>query len=107
MDSGWGKLKRFISERFFVHKVDPKYTSLKCSSCDHVSNDNKKTQSKFKRMSYDLDMNADYNVSLNILALGRETIKTDVREYSVPLINGIYSLNLLNNTWCSSGHSCM
>ena len=72
-DSRWGKLERFIEERSVVYKVDPKGTSQKCSSCGYKSEENRKTQSKFRCM---LEMNADFNASLNIVALGMGTLKT-------------------------------
>ena len=105
-DSGWYKLEKFIGERAVVHKVDPKYTSQKCSECGHVSKDNRKTQSKFKCMSCNLEMNADFNASLNILASGMGTIKTGRGEYSVPLVNGTYSMRRQSNT-SVFGHSGM
>ena len=105
-DSGWYKLEKFIGERSVVHKVDPKYTSQRCSGCGYVSKDNRKTQSKFKCMSCNLEMNADFNASINILASGMETIKTGRREYSVPLIRGSYSLRRKSNT-SVFGHSGM
>ena len=117
-DSGWYKLEKFIGERAVVHKVDPKYTSKKCSECGHVSKDNRKTQSKFKCMSCNLEMNADWNAALNILASGIGTIKTGRGEYSVPLVkggilkdfrpSGTYSMRRQSNTESSLiGHSCM
>ena len=105
-DSGWYKLEKFIGERAVVHKVDPKYTSQRCSECGHVSKDNRKTQSEFKCMSCNLEMNADFNASLNILASGIGTIKTGRGEYSVPLVNGTYSMRRQSNT-SVFGHSGM
>ena len=97
-DIGWYKLGKFMGERAVVHKVDPKYTSQKCSECGQVSKDNRKTQSKFKCMSCNLEMNADINASINILASGMETIKTMRGEYSVPLVNETYSMRRQSNT---------
>lgn len=39
-------------------------------------------------MSCELEMNADFNASLNLLASGMETIKTGRGAYHVPLIRG-------------------
>ena len=47
-DSGWYKLEQFLREKTVVHKVDPKYTSQKCSACGYISKANRKTQSRFK-----------------------------------------------------------
>ena len=105
-DSRWGKLDQFLKERAVVHKVDLKYTSQKCSECGHVSKDNRKTQYKSRCMSCNLEMNADFNASLNILASGMGTIKTGRGEYSVPLVNGTYSMIRQSNT-SVFGHSGM
>ena len=58
-------------------------------------------------MSCELEMNADYNASINILTSGMGTIKTGRGEYSVPLINsGTYSMRRQSNT-SVFGHSGM
>jgi putative transposase len=50
-----------------VIEVDPKFTSQKCSSCGHISKENRKSQSKFRCIKCDFKLNADLNASLNIL----------------------------------------
>ena len=59
-------------------------------------------------MSCELELNADFNASLNILASGMGTIKTGRREYNVPIIRDVYSLKCQNNTKSiHHGHSGM
>lgn len=52
-----------------VQKVNPQYTSQKCSKCGHVSADNRKDQAHFKCVSCGFEMNADLNAARNIAAL--------------------------------------
>ena len=50
-----------------VIEVDPKFTSQKCSCCGYISKENRKSQSKFKCIQCQFELNADLNASLNIL----------------------------------------
>ncbi len=50
-----------------VIEVDPKFTSQKCSCCGHISKENRKSQSKFKCIQCQFELNADLNASINIL----------------------------------------
>ena len=50
-----------------VIEVDPKFTSQKCSCCGHISKENRKSQSKFKCVQCQFELNADLNASINIL----------------------------------------
>lgn len=52
-----------------VQKINPQYTSQKCSKCGHVSADNRKDQAHFKCVSCGFEMNADLNAARNIAAL--------------------------------------
>jgi IS605 OrfB family transposase len=49
-----------------VKKINPKNTSRTCSSCGHVSEKNRMDQEHFKCEHCGLEMNADYNASINI-----------------------------------------
>jgi len=53
-----------------VIKIDPKYTSQKCSKCGHISKQNRQSQSKFVCTSCGFSTNADYNASINIAGAG-------------------------------------
>ena len=46
--------------------VDPAYTSQECSNCGYISRDNRKSQSDFLCKLCGLEINADYNASINI-----------------------------------------
>jgi len=48
-------------------KVDPRFTSQKCSSCGHISNENRLKQAQFICKNCGNRLNADYNASVNIL----------------------------------------
>ena len=49
-----------------VVKINPQYTSQRCSKCGCISKDNRKTQSNFECISCGFKTNADYNASQNI-----------------------------------------
>lgn len=51
-------------------KVDPKYTSQECSNCNHISKNNRKSQSKFECESCGHTANADYDAAQVILGRG-------------------------------------
>jgi putative transposase len=49
-----------------LEQVDPKNTSKMCNNCGHISNDNRKTQDKFKCVKCGNEDNADFNAAKNI-----------------------------------------
>lgn len=49
-----------------VVKIDPKYTSQRCSKCGNIDKENRKTQSHFCCTKCGFTTNADYNASQNI-----------------------------------------
>ena len=70
-ESSWGRFNRYCDYKFKkVLKVDPKYTSQRCSVCGYTCKDNRKTQNTFKCMACGHADHADYNASANILASG-------------------------------------
>ena len=66
--------KSKMYDKNFV-KVNPKYTSQKCTSCGHIAKENRSSQSKFKCVNCGYTDNADSNASKNILGLGRALIR--------------------------------
>lgn len=54
-----------------LEKVNPAYTSQKCSVCEYTSKKNRKTQSCFDCQSCGHKENADLNAAKNILGSGR------------------------------------
>jgi len=55
-------------------KVNPAYTSQRCSRCGHTSESNRRTQSHFKCESCSFATHADENAAKNILASGTEAL---------------------------------
>ena len=49
-----------------VIKINPEYTSQRCSKCGFIHKDNRPTQSKFECLQCGFKENADYNASQNI-----------------------------------------
>lgn len=49
-----------------VIKINPKYTSQRCSKCGFIDKENRKTQATFECLKCGFKTNADYNASQNI-----------------------------------------
>lgn len=49
-----------------VIKVNPYFTSQRCSKCGFIHEDNRKTQSEFKCLKCGFEANADYNAAKNL-----------------------------------------
>lgn len=49
-----------------VRKIDPSYTSQRCSCCGYTDKENRKTQKEFKCLKCGYSVNADYNAARNI-----------------------------------------
>jgi IS605 OrfB family transposase len=69
----WGfyQLEQFLIYKAEAHvckviRVDPRYTSQKCSKCGQVIKANRKNQSQFKCLYCNYALNADLNASFNI-----------------------------------------
>jgi len=57
-----------------VIKINPKYTSQRCSKCGHIHKDNRENQSSFKCKECGFNTNADYNAARNIATKNIEKI---------------------------------
>lgn len=57
-----------------VVKINPEYTSQRCSWCGHISTENRKTQADFECKCCKKSANADWNAARNIATLGIEEI---------------------------------
>lgn len=57
-----------------VIKINPKYTSQRCSRCGNIDSNNRKTQEKFICTKCGYKVNADYNASQNIAIKGIDAI---------------------------------
>lgn len=75
LQQGWGiffdMLKYKIESRGGqLIKVNPAFTSQTCNKCNHISKENRLTQSKFKCSKCGHTDNADINAAKNILSAG-------------------------------------
>lgn len=76
LDQGWYEFRRQLEYKTYwrggrLIEVAPHYTSQECSSCHHVSAQNRQTQEKFACCKCHFEDNADINAAKNILAAGR------------------------------------
>jgi len=72
LQQSWGKFFELLEYKLRRNggqlvRVDPKYTSQKCSCCGHISKENRQSQAKFECVECGSQKNADHNASINIL----------------------------------------
>ena len=72
LDQGWGEFRRQLGYKLTWNcgtllLVDPRNTSRKCSTCGHVSAENRRTQATFVCVTCGHACNADTNAAKNIL----------------------------------------
>jgi transposase len=79
--SGWGTLVKRLEQKApgRVKKVNPMYTSQRCSACGHVSGANRKSQAVFTCTACGYTANADVNAATNIAAGHAVTARGGVR----------------------------
>ena len=71
LDASWGKFFELLIYKAeeankIVQKINPQFTSQKCSSCRFVSSKNRESQSVFNCKNCGFEINADLNASKNI-----------------------------------------
>jgi putative transposase len=68
--SGWGLLVRRLEDKApgRVEKVNPAYTSQRCSACGHVAAESRESQALFRCVACGYAGNADVNAARNIAA---------------------------------------
>lgn len=68
--SGWGALVKRLEDKApgRVEKVNPAYTSQRCSACGHVDRESRKSQALFRCTACGYAVNADVNAARNIAA---------------------------------------
>jgi putative transposase len=68
--SGWGILVRRLEQKAAgrIQKINPAFTSQRCSACGHVAGENRKSQAIFICMTCQYTCNADMNAAKNIAA---------------------------------------
>ena len=76
LDQGWGMFRQMLSYKLAwrggeLIAVPAVYTSQRCSRCDHVAKENRKSQSSFKCIQCGHEANADTNAAMNILRAGQ------------------------------------
>ena len=69
-ESGWGLLVRRLEDKApgRVEKVQPAYTSQRCSACGHVDRKSRESQAVFRCTACGYACNADVNAARNISA---------------------------------------
>ena len=75
LDQGWNQFVAMLEYKLMwkggiLIKVSPDYTSQTCPSCNHISKENRKTQSEFRCLKCGYQGHADHVGALNILARG-------------------------------------
>lgn len=78
LDCGWGLFFELLEYKTNVVKVNPAYTSQKCSKCGHTCKENRKTQSLFECVSCGFTMNADEQACMNIFQRGQSLMEANV-----------------------------
>ena len=75
LDQGWYEFRRQLDYKLAWNggqliAVPPRNTSRTCPRCEHVSNDNRKTQAQFLCVECGLEENADLVGAINVLRAG-------------------------------------
>jgi len=80
--SGWGLLVRRLEEKApgRVEKINPAFTSQRCSVCGHVAADSRESQALFRCVACGYTCNADVNAARNIAAGHAVTARGGVRD---------------------------
>lgn len=69
------KIEQKAKERGIkVIKIEPAYTSQRCSRCGYISDENRKTQADFECCECGFKANADWNAAKNIATPGIEAV---------------------------------
>ena len=79
--SGWGILVKRLEDKApgRVEKINPVFTSRRCSACGHVAGENRKSQAVFACTACRYAANADVNAAINIAAGHAVTARGGVR----------------------------
>lgn len=80
LDCSWGTFFEFLEYKTKIIKVNPSFTSQKCSKCGHTCKENRKTQSLFECISCGYSENADLQATFNILQLGQQLMEANVKQ---------------------------
>jgi transposase len=91
--SGWGLLARRLEDKApgRVEKINPAYTSQRCSACGHVAADSRESQALFRCTACGYTEHADVNAARNtaaghaVAARGRSPLGGRVNREPQPL----------------------
>jgi IS605 OrfB family transposase len=97
--SGWGLLVRRLEDKApgRVEKVNPAFTSQRCSACGQVDGKSRESQAVFRCTACGYACNADVNAARNIAAGHAVTARGGVRDAG-PMSREPQLLCLLNRT---------
>lgn len=75
LDAAWGEFQRQLEYKLAwrggqLLRIQPAYTSQRCSCCGHVAAENRRSQAAFNCVACGHAENADVNAAKNILAAG-------------------------------------
>jgi putative transposase len=70
LQSGWGLLVKCLEDKApgRIEKVNPAYTSQRCSACGHVDRESRESQADFRCTACGFAGHADVNAAINIAA---------------------------------------
>ena len=82
MRSGWGLLVRRLEDKApgRVEKINPQFTSQRCSACGHVDPESRESQARFACTACGLACHADVNAARNIAAGHAVTAREGLRD---------------------------
>lgn len=80
LSMGWGEFKGKLKYKLewsggTLIEVSPRFTSQKCSKCEHIAKENRKTQSIFCCVKCSHIEHADVNAAKNVLAAAGHAVK--------------------------------
>ena len=80
--SGWGRLIRRLEDKAVgrIRKVNPAYTSQRCSACGHIAAESRESQALFCCVACAYTANADVNAARNIAAGHAVTARGGLRD---------------------------
>jgi putative transposase len=90
LDQGWSMFVTMLEYKQAwsggdMLRVNPQYTSQTCPCCNHVSKENRKSQSAFECTECGFKANADYVGALNILARGHRVLACGVESLDLTM----------------------
>lgn len=70
MEGGWGLFAQRLQDKapYRVEKVNPAFTSQRCSRCGHLDRNSRKSQAEFLCTACGYAINADENAAINVAA---------------------------------------